>query len=143
MLSPGVDMLPKSASACKPSLWAGLGPAAGSEGGAAGVPSSRPNMRSSGGGANMSSSGGGPASQPQKLVNLTEQLMQHTLCAVAVFASSLFIACCAHWRYLSGVSLLFAKQHDLQQHPQLSIKAPTLLTTNAALSADSHKQPMK
>ena len=61
MLSPGVDILPKSASACSPSLWAGLGPTAGSEGGAAGVPPSMPNMRSSGGGASMSSSGGAPA----------------------------------------------------------------------------------
>ena len=60
LMLPGVDRGPKSAKACKPSLWPGLGSTAGSEGGAAGVPSSSPNIMSSGGGPSISSSGGAP-----------------------------------------------------------------------------------
>ena len=63
MLSPGVEMLPNSARACRPSLSAGLGATTGSEGGAGGAGPSSPNIRSSGGGASISSSGRAPAMQ--------------------------------------------------------------------------------
>ena len=70
LMLPGVDRGPKSAKACKPSLRPRLGSTAGSEGGAAGVPSSSPKTISSGGGASISSSGGAPVPDAAKFAAL-------------------------------------------------------------------------
>ena len=69
---PGVAKGPKSARAWKQSLWPGLGPTAGSEGGAAGVPPSISSIKSAGGGASISSSAGAPESKVATFATCTQ-----------------------------------------------------------------------